>query len=221
MPTVVFDLDGTLVDTAPDLVDSLNATLARIDVPPVAYAQARALIGGGMKPMLERALRAHGGTLATVDVDRLFDDFLVHYAAHIAERSRPFPGLVAALDRLREFNCQLAVCTNKFEYLSRRLLENLGLSARFAAICGQDTFGVKKPDPRMLQQTLMMAGGSPERAVLVGDSVTDIETGRATGVPVIAVDFGYSESPVASFDPDRVISDFGRLPAIAAELLGL
>jgi len=209
--TVVFDLDGTLVDTAPDLVDALNVVFARDGLPPVEYAAARDMIGGGARRMIESALKLQGRVLADGAVDRMFADFITRYAAHIADRSQPFPGLDAALDRLAKRGCRLAVCTNKLEGLSRLLLEALGLSPRFAAICGQDTFGMQKPDPEILRRTIQAAGGALQRAVMVGDSGTDIATARAAGVPIVAVDFGYSESPIRDLHPDRLISHFSEL----------
>jgi phosphoglycolate phosphatase len=142
----------------------------------------------------------------------MFADFIAHYSAHIADRSRPFPGVEAALDRLAQDGCRFAICTNKLERLSRLLLDTLGLAARFEAVCGQDTFGIQKPDPDILIRTIVAAGGSPDRAVMVGDSGTDIATARAAGIPVIAVDFGYTDRPVAEFGPDRVIGHFRDLP---------
>jgi len=209
--TVVFDLDGTLVDTAPDLIETLNVVFTRDGLPPLDYAAARDMIGGGARRMIESALKLQGRVLAEGVVDRLFADFVVHYGAHVADRSQPFPGLDAALDRLAPRGCQFAVCTNKLESLSRLLLEALGLSRRFAAICGQDTFGMQKPDPEILRRTIRAAGGALQRAVMVGDSGTDIATARAAGVPVVAVDFGYSETPVRELGPDRVISHFDQL----------
>jgi phosphoglycolate phosphatase len=209
--TVVFDLDGTLVDTAPDLIETLNVVFTRDGLPPLDYAAARDMIGGGARRMIESALKLQGRGLTEGVVDRLFADFIVHYGAHIADRSQPFPGLDAALDRLASRGCQFAVCTNKLESLSRLLLEALGLSRRFAAICGQDTFGMQKPDPEILRRTIRAAGGVLQRAVMVGDSGTDIATARAAGVPVVAVDFGYSETPVRELGPDRVISHFDQL----------
>jgi phosphoglycolate phosphatase len=219
--TVVFDLDGTLVDTAPDLVATLNVVFAREGFAPVPYELARNMVGGGAQRMIELGLRLEGRALPARDVDRMFDDFITYYAAHIADHSQPFPGLVGALDQLTARQCRLAVCTNKLEWLSRRLLEALGLSDRFAAICGQDTFGVSKPDPEMLRRTIKQAGGNLERAIMVGDSATDIDTARAAVVPVIAVDFGYTETPVAQLAPDRIISHFDKLPSVVFELLGL
>lgn len=218
-PIVVFDLDGTLVDTAPDLVDTLNLILSREGIPPVAYDAARTLIGGGVRPMLEKALQEQGRSLPTADIDALFAGFLEHYGAHIADRSRPFPGVEAALDILADRGLTLAVCTNKLEWLSLRLLDALGLSPRFAAICGQDTFGVKKPDPDVLRKTVTTAGADIAQTVMVGDSVTDIRLAQAARVPVVAVDFGYTEAHVTTFNPDAVISHYDRLPAAIFELL--
>jgi phosphoglycolate phosphatase len=218
MLTVVFDLDGTLVDTAPDLIDTLNFTLQKYGLPTVRYNEARLLIGGGAKTMIERALIVEGRSASATDVGALYASFVAHYADHIADRSRPFPGLVPVLDSLADAGHRLAVCTNKLEGLSKRLLDALALSERFAAVCGQDTFGVQKPDPRMFRATVTRAGGVPARAIMVGDSITDIRTARAAAVPVVAVDFGYTDVPVAALGPDRVISSFAELPGAIAAL---
>ena len=217
--TIVFDLDGTLVDTAPDLVATLNLVFDREGIAQIPYAAARNMIGGGAKRMLERGLRERGLSGAQADLDRLYDQFIDHYAAHIADRSRPFPGLIGALDRLAAEGCRFAVCTNKLEWLSVRVLEKLRLADRFAAICGQDTFGVPKPDPQMLRLTIAKAGGGSDAAVMVGDSATDVDTARAAGIPVVAVDFGYSEIPIAQLKADRIISHFDDLPEAVAVLL--
>jgi len=216
--TVVFDLDGTLVDTAPDLHAALNAILAREGLSPVAFDAARPMIGGGARTLMERGLAARGRVLAKAEVDKLYADFVTHYAGHIADRSRPFPGVETALDALAERGYRLVVCTNKLEWLSVRLLDLLGLKPRFAAICGQDTFGVQKPDPTMLLKTIAAGGGTPDRAVMVGDSLTDIATARAAGIPVVAVAFGYTDAPVATFSPDRVISHYDQLVEAIDEL---
>jgi len=220
-PVIVFDLDGTLVDTAPDLVDTLNIVLAREGLPPVPFEAARNLIGGGARTLIERGLQANGRSCAAAEVDRLYRDFVAYYGDHLADRSQPFPGAVAAIEQLERRGFRFAVCTNKLEWLSIRLLEALGISRHFAAICGQDTFGVQKPDPQILLKTIRKAGGDSGRAVMVGDSVTDIEVARAAGVPVIAVDFGYTETPVSALGPDVVIGDFDKLPAAVDRLFGL
>jgi phosphoglycolate phosphatase len=219
-PLVVFDLDGTLVDSAPDLVATLNVVFARIGLPSIAYAEARNMVGGGARKMIERGLAAEGRHLATAELDRLVRDFIEHYAAHIAERSRPFAGLEAALDQLAQGGCRLAVCTNKLEWLARRLLDALGLTQRFIAICGADTFRLQKPDPRFLACTIRHAGALPRRAVMVGDSISDIAMGKAAGIPVIAVDYGYTETPVAELGADRVIGKLADLPSAVFELMG-
>ena len=212
MLTIVFDLDGTLIDTAPDLIDTLNLILTREGLPSMPFDQARQLIGGGARVLLERALIAEGRASAGAEMDRLYAAFIEHYAAHIADRSRPFPQLERALEELTAAGHQLAVCTNKLEWLSVRLLKTLKLDRYFAAICGQDTFGVMKPDPKILRQTIRRAGGEPGRAIMIGDSGTDVRTARGASVPVIAVDFGYSEVPIATLEPDRLISSFADLP---------
>lgn len=217
--TIVFDLDGTLVDTAPDLVATLNAVLAREGYGPVAFAEARMMIGGGVRHMLTRALARHGIAVEPLELDRLFGDFIPHYAAHIADQSRPFPGLEQALDRLAAQGDRFAVCTNKLEHLSVQLLEQLGLAGRFVAICGQDTFGIPKPDPELLRRTIARAAGNLQSAVMVGDSAADVTIARGAGVPIIAVDFGYSD-PTSLLKPDRIIGHFEELPAAVASLLG-
>jgi phosphoglycolate phosphatase len=211
--TIVFDLDGTLIDTAPDLISTLNLTLAREGMAAVPYAEARKMIGGGARGMIEKALVAEGRADVKADLDRMFGDFVAHYAAHIADHSRPFPLLEATLDRLAADGYRLAVCTNKLEWLSVRLLDTLDLTRHFAAICGQDTFGMQKPDPEVLRRTIVKAGGAPDRAIMVGDSGTDVRTARAAALPVIAVTFGYSEVPVETLQPDRLISSYGELEA--------
>jgi phosphoglycolate phosphatase len=216
--TVVFDLDGTLVDTAPDLVESLNVVFQRERLPALDYAEARNLIGGGARKMIEAGLQLQGDPARPDDVDRMFGVFVEYYAAHVADRSQPFPGLDRALDTLQARDCRFAVCTNKLEALSRQLLEVLGLSHRFEAICGQDTFRIQKPDPEILIRTIAAADGDPRRAVMIGDSGTDIATARAAGIPIVAVDFGYSETPVAELKPDRLISHFDQLEKAVMDL---
>jgi len=218
-PTIVFDLDGTLIDTAPDLIDTLNVILTRHDVAPVAFDDARTMIGAGVKPLLQRALASKGKQFPAEEIDRLFAEYLEIYATHIADRSRPFPGLEQALDTLAARGCVLAVCTNKLEWLSVKLLKELELASRFKAICGQDTFTMRKPDPDMLRLTIARAGGDTGHAVMVGDSMTDVATARAAGIPVVAVDFGYTETPPAQLGADRLISHFDVLPAAVMELI--
>jgi phosphoglycolate phosphatase len=218
MLTIVFDLDGTLIDTAPDLIDTLNVVLTREELPPVAFETARNLIGGGVKVTIERALAAEGRSCPAAEIDRLYAMFIAHYADHLADRSRPFPKLESALDQLAGAGYRLAVCTNKLEWLSLRLLNVLKLAPRFAAICGPDTFGVQKPDPEVLRRTVLRAGGTPAATIMVGDSKTDVYTARAAQVPVVAVAFGYSDVPIETLKPDRIIGSFTDLPRAVAGL---
>jgi phosphoglycolate phosphatase len=221
VPIIAFDLDGTLVDTAPDLIATLNVLLARKGLPPVEEATLRMMIGGGARRLIERALSERGITLSKDEVDYLYAEYLRHYEAHIADHSRLFSGLEAALDTLSARGWRFAVCTNKLERLSVVLLERFGLKRRFAAICGQDTFATQKPDPDVLRQTIARAGGDLQNAVMVGDSATDIDMARAASIPVVGVDFGYSETPVSQLGPDRIISRYEDLPAAIFDLAAL
>jgi phosphoglycolate phosphatase len=219
-PTLVFDLDGTLAETAGDLMGTLNVIMAREGLEPVPLENARTMLGAGAKALIARGFAATGTgrTLTPEKHQTLFEDFLAHYNAHIADNSWLFPGVLDALDRAAAAGWRLAVCTNKMEHSSRLLLGKLGIADRFAFICGQDTFGVAKPHPKPLIETIASAGGAPGAAIMVGDSRTDIDTARAAGVPVIAVDFGYTDVPVADLNPDRVISHFDELWSAVASL---
>ena len=217
--TIVFDLDGTLVDTAPDLINALNYILAREGMPPVPLPSARMMIGAGARKLLERGLELDGRNVALEELDRLTRDFIAYYADHIADASRPFEGLESALDDLAGRGYRFAVCTNKLEWLSKLLLDRLGLSARFAAICGADTFGIAKPDPTILRQTVARAGGEMASTVMVGDAGPDIGVARRAGVPVIGVTFGYTEVPIAELKPDIVIGHMRELPGAVETLM--
>jgi phosphoglycolate phosphatase len=217
--TVVFDLDGTLVDTAPDLINALNYILAREGMPPVPLHAARTMIGAGARRLLERGLELDGRAVELDDLNRLTNDFIDYYAAHIADASRPFEGLEGALDDLAAQGYRFAVCTNKLEWLSKLLLDRLGLSARFSAICGADTFGIAKPDPAILRQTVARAGGEMSSTVMVGDAGPDIGVARRAGVPVIGVEFGYTEVPITDLKPDLLIGHMNQLPAAVGTLM--
>jgi len=217
--TVVFDLDGTLVDTAPDLINALNFILGREGLPPVPLHSARNMIGAGARKLIERGLEVDGREVSPADLARLTDDFIGYYAEHIADASRPFDGLERALDDLTDLGCRFAVCTNKLEWLSKRLLDQLNLSSRFSAICGADTFGVSKPDPGILRQTVARAGGELSSTVMVGDAGPDIGVARRAGTPVIGVSFGYTDVPIADLKPDRVVHHMSELKAAVESLM--
>lgn len=218
-PIIVFDLDGTLIDTAPDLLDSLNHSLAASELAAVDEAGFKRFVGQGGRVMIERAHAAQQKSLAVDEHDRLLKLFLDHYTLNIPGKSRPYPGVITALDRFQAAGYLLAVCTNKYEANSIALIEALDMTSYFSAICGQDTFAFRKPDPRHLTETIRKAGGDPHKALMVGDSQTDIDTAKAAGIPVVAVDFGYTERHVREFEPTLVISHFDTLTPDLAERL--
>jgi len=207
----VFDLDGTLVNTAPDLLDSLNHSLAGDGLAAVAAAGFEAVLGRGGREMIKAAHASQKRSLTPESLERLYELFLRHYAANIPGRSLPYPGVVEALERLSGAGYLLAICTNKTEALARALMSGLHLQQRFAAICGADTFAHAKPNPLHLTQTIALAGAAPDLAVMIGDSKTDIDTAKAAGIPVIAVDFGFTDRHVREFEPSKVISSFDEL----------
>jgi phosphoglycolate phosphatase len=217
---IAFDLDGTLVDTAPDLVGTLNVILAEEGLRPLAMDHARDLIGHGARRLLERGFQAAGEPLPAERMPALFDRFIVHYGAHIADASLPFPGVVAALEALRAEGARLAVCTNKPTGLSNALLEALGIDRYFDAVVGPDAAPAAKPDPRHLEAAIVAAGGSLDRAVMVGDAATDAGAARAARVPLVLVSFGYTETPARDLAPDALIDHFDELPDACARLLG-
>jgi phosphoglycolate phosphatase len=216
---IAFDLDGTLVDTAPDLVGTLNVLLAEEGVAPLSLDEARPFIGRGARWLLERGFQTADAPLAPERVQPLFDRFLAHYNAHIADASRPFPGVVKALEALKARGAILSVCTNKLTSLSNALLDKLDLSYLFDAVVGADSAPAAKPDPRHLLAAIAAAGGIPEKAVLVGDAATDVGAARAAKVPLILVSFGYTETPARELAPDILIDHFDELPEACERLL--
>jgi phosphoglycolate phosphatase len=217
---IAFDLDGTLVDTAPDLIAALNYVLDREGLPPLPLKSARNMIGAGARKLIERGLEVDGHAMSSADIDRLMKDFIAYYADHIADASRPFEGLETALDDLEAQGFRFAVCTNKLEWLSKLLLDKLDLSRRFAAICGADTFGVAKPDPTILRETVARAGGNLASTIMVGDAGPDVGVARRAGIPVIGVEFGYTDVPIAELKPDRLIGHMRELPGAVGSLIG-
>lgn len=216
--TVVFDLDGTLVDTAPDLINAANHVLGGVGLGPVPGSVLRPFISFGSKRMIVEGLAFHGRTMPGADIDGLWQLFLAYYADNIAVDSQPFPHAVDVLGRLTGSGVRLAVCTNKLEGLSRQLLGTLDLADRFGAICGRDTFPVCKPHPEHLRGAIARAGGDPACAVMIGDSDTDVDTARAAGIPFVGVSFGYTGTPMRDLGPDVLIDSFAELPAALARL---
>jgi phosphoglycolate phosphatase len=217
---LVFDLDGTLADTAPDLLATLEAVLPRHGIPVAIDAGYRDGIGLGARHLIEYALRRQSVVVGKPTLDAVYRDFLIHYEANICVGTRLFPGTIALLDRFAEAGWSFAVCTNKPEGMSRLLLEKLGVADRFVAIGGGDSFPLRKPDPAHLLMTITAASGWPERSVMVGDSRTDVDTARGANIPIVGVTFGYTPEPMAVLAPDLLIDAFDELkPRHAAGLL--
>ena len=218
--TIVFDLDGTLVDTAPDLAEATNHVLSTLGLERVNELEIRPFVGHGALAMIEGAIKGHGRKLSERELHDLFEVFIVYYSAHLADCSIPYPHVIAALDGLKADGATLAVCTNKMEAQARAVLKAMKLDHYFSAMTGRDSLGSYKPDPRHLTGTIALAGGRPENSIMIGDSETDIRTAKAAHVPIVAVSFGYSVDPVASFGPDVIIDDYRHLPAAIEKLAG-
>jgi phosphoglycolate phosphatase len=209
--TIAFDLDGTLVDTAPDLRHAVNHALDTLDRMPLSEAAVRGMVGGGTRAMLTRALEATGGPVEDARFDRLNADLLAFYERHISDESVPYPGCLAALDALAARGCRLVVATNKLEHLARKLLDALGMSERFAAVLGGDTLGPgrSKPARDMLDEALRRTAG--RRLAMVGDSSFDVRAARAAEAPVLVFSGGYHDMPPEQLGADALIGTHDEL----------
>jgi phosphoglycolate phosphatase len=217
--TIAFDLDGCLVDTAPDLIGTLNMILGEHGHHGLPLDAARTVVGHGARAMLMRGFEAVGETLGPEQMNHLFDRFIELYRRRIDMASRPYPGVVEVLDEFAGAGAKLVVCTNKRTDLSLALLDALRLTYRFEAVVGPDNAGAAKPDPHHLLFAIQAAAGSPDHALMIGDSSSDVGAAKAAGVPVVAVSFGYSDVSPTELGADAVIDSFAALPAIARRLL--
>ncbi|EEE44250.2 phosphoglycolate phosphatase [Roseibium alexandrii] len=211
MSVLVFDLDGTLVSSMEDLVATLNAVLEKAGHGTVPQDKVANMVGMGAKVLLQRGLDYLEIEWSDETIIPLYEDFLDYYAANIAVHTRPFDGVIPALQRFRADGWKLAVCTNKTERLTLPLLAALNMTDHFDAVVGGDTFSVSKPHAEPVLGAIQRAGGTLEGSIMIGDSVTDINAARAAGIPVVAVDFGYTPVPVTELGPDRIISHFDEL----------
>lgn len=219
-PSIVFDLDGTFLDTAPDLLSSLNHVLSEAKLDAANPDQMRIYVGHGGREMIRRAFEARNAPLPEALHDELVESFLAHYTAEIPGQSSAFQGAVKCVEAFRAAGWKTAICTNKYQRLAVPLLEGLKLDHLFDAICGSDVFPMRKPDPRHLTMTIESIGGDVSKAVMVGDSDTDIKTAQAANIPVIAVSFGYTPEHVSTFNPTKVIDHFDELTLeLASDLL--
>ena len=217
--TIVFDLDGTLVESAPDVIGAVNAVLVADGFEPLPYDTGRPLISRGARGVLQYALAAAGAQDPAAGADALFGRFLAHYGAHLADRSRPFPGVVGALEHLRAAGARRVVCTNKPTGLSRRLLAELGMAGLIDDVVGVDAVSAVKPAAAHLIEAVAAVGGDLARTVMVGDADTDAGSARAAGTPLILVDFGYTEVPAAELAPDILLHHFDDLVGACVRLL--
>ncbi|HLA01649.1 MAG TPA: phosphoglycolate phosphatase [Aestuariivirga sp.] len=208
---VVFDLDGTLVDTAPDLMAATNHVLALLKRRPITMPEVRAFVGRGARKLIERGVAATGEAIDEASLTYYHAEFLRHYEGHTADRSEIFPGAVALLERLEKSGIKAGVCTNKPEGLSRLLLDTLDLSRFLGAVVGPDTIGIGKPDAAPYLETVKRLGVAPQHSILVGDSEIDILTAHAAGVPIVAVSFGYTAKPIIEYGPDHLVSHFDEI----------
>lgn len=215
----IFDLDGTLADTAPDLVAALNHVLAQEGLPMADFTQARAYVGHGARVLIERAHTAHALTLSEAQATLLTEDFVAAYARNIAGGTVLFEGVLEAMHAMQQQGWRFAICTNKRQGLARQLLDALELSHRFEAISGGDSFAWRKPDGRHILSTMEAAGGTPGQVLMVGDSPPDVLAAKAAGVPVVAVRFGYANEPLEDLHPEALIDHFSQLPALAEQLV--
>ena len=219
--TIVFDLDGTLVDTAPDLTAALNHVLVNEGCPALPQVEVRNLVGHGAKALIERGMARQGARPTEHDLARMLKLFLNYYGENIANNSILFPGVTRTLEYFRARQALLAVCTNKPTRLSRDLFRALDMERHFEAVLGSDSLPVRKPDPLHLIETIRQAGGDPARSVMVGDSATDVDTAKAANIPVVAVSFGYTLIPARELGADIVIDTFEALIDVLPLLLRL
>lgn len=218
--TVVVDLDGTLVNTAPDLVGALNTVLETEGLPTLPLAAAGHMVGQGAEALLRRGFAAAGATWSDPRAEALTAHFIAVYLERIARESRPYPGVEDALDALESAGARLALCTNKRTDLTLALLQAVGLSSRFEAILGGDWGGPMKPDGAPILETIARAGGDPARAVMVGDSDNDVLAAAAAGIPSVVFTFGYCATPAAELGAILVLDAWADLPDAIASLAG-
>ncbi len=217
--TLIFDLDGTLVDTAPDLLTTMNTLLTRDGRPPLDAAILRKLVGHGSRNLIIEAFKVTGAGLAPERIDPLYADFLKEYGCHIAAASRPYPGVAETLAALKAEGATMGILTNKPHPNALQLVAELGLADFFGAVTGQGKFPWLKPDPRLFAAVLAELGGGP--AVMIGDSITDVQTARGSAAPVILMSYGYTPEPAHTLGADLVLDDFREVPAAARRLLGI
>ncbi|MEI9988484.1 MAG: HAD-IA family hydrolase [Rhizomicrobium sp.] len=215
---LIFDLDGTLVDTAPDLLGATNAVLRSEGRREVDPATLRHMVGFGARSLISQAMAATGAPVEDARLAELVDRFLVHYRAHIADESVAFPGVEETLETLLGEDRHLGVLTNKPQEMADLLLKALKLDRFFSVIYGAGRMSYVKPDARIFHDVVRELGAAG--GIMIGDSVTDVATARAAKAPVILVSYGYTPEPAHRLGGDAVTGDFRRIPALARGLIG-
>ena len=216
---LIFDLDGTLVDTAPDLMGATNHALSLIGRRAISMTEVRHMVGHGARSLIERGVAATGENVDEATIAMMHRALLDYYADHIADDSLIFDGLLEVLHKARGAGLKLGVCTNKVEYLSHKLLAELKMADFFGAVVGGDTLPIMKPDPAPYREVARLLGVDAARTMMFGDSETDIRTAQNTGVPVVAVTFGYTPQPVATYNPTYIISHYDEAWPIVSKYL--
>ncbi|MGV8996510.1 MAG: HAD family hydrolase [Parvibaculaceae bacterium] len=217
--TLLFDLDGTLADTAGDLCETMNVVLTRHGRVRVPEARVRHLVGGGARLLLERGFAETGEPASEALLDQTFQEFIDYYAEHIADHTVLWPGMEPLLARLAAAGVNMAVCTNKIEVLARQVLAALSIDQYFPVVIGGDTLPVKKPDPEHLFAAVRLLGGDLASTIMVGDSEADIDAANNAKMPSICVSFGYSRAPVPELGATMIIDHFNEFPAALAQIL--
>lgn len=220
-PTIVFDLDGTLADTAQDLINAVNATTAAHGLDPVPLSVLRQAAGDGLVALVRLSFQHHKRSIEDELLSNLAILSIEEYNRNISVHSTFFPGAISCVEQFVAADWKVAICSNKPENMAKKLVEDLGATNLFGTITGGDSYSVRKPDPQHLLSTIKDIGGVASNAIMIGDTHTDIHTAQNANIPVVAVDFGYSKEHVSTFNPNKVISNFDNLFDISSELLGI
>ena len=215
---VLFDLDGTLVDSLPDIAGALGTLFTEMGRDPLSSPDVKGMIGGGIPKLIERALNAARIEADQTHREELTQRFREIYGARATQLTRPFPGVIELLGQMKDAGTRLGVCTNKPETVTRQILDELSISPFIGAVIGGDTLTTKKPDAAPILAALDILGCSPAEAMMVGDSGVDAGAARAAGIPVILVSFGYTQTPVTEIGADAVIDTFAELPNAIARV---
>ena len=215
---VLFDFDGTLVDSAPDIIAALNRLLGELGHAHVDYHAFRTRAGDGARNLLEQVLTGHGASFTDAELPGLVERLLAHYYEIMTDNTRPYPAVPDILAEIYQSGMALAVCTNRTQATTDQLLSHFGLARMFSAVLCADTVTAKKPDARHLVEAMQRLGAVPERTIMVGDTATDVAAARNAGIKVVAVSYGYSARPAADLGADAILADFAKLPALLAGL---